>query len=83
MGKAEKNISINQELPAAHGISNPARLLTLREASRFLGLTVWALRERVWAGAIPYLQFPGGRKIYLDREDLEKFIQGNKKVFGE
>jgi len=75
---------INKGPEKAQGIDSPMpRLLTIPQASKFLGLTVWALRERLWNGALPYLQFPGGRKIYLDREDLEKFIQGNKKVFGE
>jgi len=57
------------------------RLLTLREAAGYLGLTVWAMRERVWAGQIPVVRFPGGRKIYLDRRDLEIFIEANKTTF--
>ena len=62
---------------AARGIHNP-RLLTLRKASDYLGLTVWALRERVWAGDIPVIRFPGGRKMFLDTQDLEAFIERNK-----
>jgi hypothetical protein len=56
------------------------RLLPIRQAAQWLGLTVWAMRERIWAGQIPVVQFPGGRKMYVDVEDLEKFIQGNKRV---
>ena len=60
-------------------INNPMpRLLTLKQASIYLGLTVWALRERIWAGQLPVLQFPGGKKQYLDRNDLESFIERNK-----
>ena len=58
---------------------NP-RLLPLKDAAQWLGLTVWAMRERIWAGQIPVVQFPGGRKQYVDRQDLESFIQKNKKT---
>ena len=55
-------------------------LLTIKQASQFLGLTVWAVRERVWSGQLPIVTFPGGKKQYLDRNDLEGFIQRNKKM---
>ena len=62
----------------AQRISNP-RLLPLKDAAHWLGLTVWAMRERIWAGQIPVVQFPGGRKQYIDTHDLEAFIQNNKR----
>ena len=66
----------------AQGIANPIgpRLLPLKDAATYLGLTVWAMRERIWAGQIPVVQFPGGRKQYIDIQDLEAFIQRNKRV---
>lgn len=54
------------------------RLLPLKAAADYLGLTVWGMRERIWAGQIPVVQFPGGRKQYIDTQDLEAFIQNNK-----
>ena len=63
----------------AQGITSP-RLLPLKDAAQWLGLTVWAMRERIWAGQIPVVQFPGGRKQYIDVQDLEMFIQGNKRT---
>jgi len=63
----------------AQGIMNP-RLLPLKDAAQWLGLTVWAMRERIWSGQIPVVQFPGGRKQYIDIQDLEKFIQKNKRI---
>ena len=42
------------------------RLLTLKKAAEYIGLTVWAMRERIWAGQIPVVRFPGGRKMYVD-----------------
>jgi excisionase family DNA binding protein len=63
-------------------ISNPStpRLLPLKKAADYLGLTVWALRERIWAGQIPVVRFPGGRKMYVDAADLDNFIEQNKMV---
>lgn len=64
------------------GISNPMspRLLPLKQAAEWLGITTWAMRERIWAGQIPVVKFPGGRKQFIDVRDLEKFIQDNKTV---
>ena len=54
------------------------RLLTLKDAAQWLGLTTWAMRERIWAGDIPVVRFPGGRKMFIDLQDLETLIQQNK-----
>ena len=64
------------------GIHNPMfpRLLPIKKAAEYLGLTVWALRERVWAGQIPVVKFPGGRKQYIDVKDIENFIKKNKQI---
>ena len=64
----------------AQRIVNPCgpRLLPLKDAAAWLGLTVWAMRERIWAGDIPVVRFSGGRKMYLDVQDLEAFISTNK-----
>ena len=56
------------------------RLLPLKKAAEYLGLTVWAMRERIWAGQITVVQFPGGRKQYIYVMDLEMFIRENKKL---
>ena len=59
------------------------RLLTLKGAAQWLGLTTWAMRERVWAGQIPVVRFPGGRKIYIDTNDLENFVTKHKETIGD
>jgi hypothetical protein len=61
--------------------TNGPRLLPLKKAADYLGLTVWSMRERIWAGDIPVVRFPGGRKMFIDVLDLEEFIQRNKEVF--
>jgi hypothetical protein len=60
---------------------NGPRLLPLKKAADYLGLTVWSMRERIWAGDIPVVRFPGGRKMFIDVLDLEDFIQRNKEVY--
>jgi predicted site-specific integrase-resolvase len=54
--------------------------LPLKKAAEYLGLTVWAMRERVWAGEIPVVRFSGGRKQFIDVKDIEAFIERNKTV---
>ena len=63
-------------------MNNPSgpRLLTLKAGADYLGLTVWGMRERIWAGDIPVVRFAGGRKMFIDRMDLENFIQKNKTI---
>ena len=65
------------------GIHNQKRprLLPLKKAAEYLGLSLWSLRERVWDGDLPVVRFREGGKMFIDRKDLESFIQGNKMVF--
>jgi hypothetical protein len=56
------------------------RLLPLKEAAEYMGLTVWAMRERIWSGDISVVQFPEARKQYLDIEDIERFIEANNRT---
>ena len=67
----------------AQRIVNPIapRLLPLKEAAKWLGLTTWAMRERVWRGEIPVVKFSGGKKQFIDVKDLERFIEQNKVTF--
>jgi len=69
-----------KEKKTAQRIGNPMspRLLPLKEAAIWLGLTTWAMRERIWQGSLPVVRFPGGRKMYVDVHDLEAFIATNK-----
>jgi hypothetical protein len=70
---------MNKAVTKTQGIAYP-RLLPLKDAASWLGLTVWAMRERIWSGQIPVVQFQGGRKQYIDTHDLEAFIQTNKRT---
>ena len=52
------------------------RLYNIREAAQYLGRPVWAIRELIWAGALPFSKT--GRIFYLDIYDLDDFIEKNK-----
>ena len=71
-----------QAVEKALAFVNPMvkRLFTLKEAAEYLGQSEWGMRELIWAGRIPVVR-PGGRKIFLDIHDMEKFIDQNKSTY--
>lgn len=77
MANRKKEMVIKKQINT--NLAGP-RLLPLKKAADYIGLTVWAMRERIWAGHIPVVQFPGGRKMYVDIRDIEEFIKKNKRV---
>jgi excisionase family DNA binding protein len=52
------------------------RLYSIQEASEYLGRSVWAVREMLWNGKIPYIK--DGRRILLDIKDMDVWIDKNK-----
>jgi hypothetical protein len=70
-------------LKGAQGICNPVRkrLFTLKEGAEYLGRTVWGVRELIWSQIIPVVKQDKGRKMYLDVNDLDAFIEKNKMVY--
>jgi excisionase family DNA binding protein len=57
------------------------RLYTLKEAARYLGRSGWGMRELIWAGKIPAIREEGGRKIFIDVNDLVAYVERNKEVY--
>jgi len=55
------------------------RLLKVKEAAAYTGLSDKRIRALVRAGELPYLQFEVFGNWWIDREDLNKWIQANKK----
>jgi excisionase family DNA binding protein len=72
----------NQTIERVQGVYNAVskRLYTLKEAAEYLGRSEWSMRELIWAGRIPVVRREGGRKIFLDVEDLNNFINENKSI---
>ena len=52
------------------------RLYTIKEMTNELGATEWFWRTQIWAGRLPFVQV--GRKIFVDRHDIEAFIEKHK-----
>ena len=78
-----RKLEQNQVVEKAHGIGHPMvkRLYTVKEAAVYLGRSIWGVRELIWAGRIPVVRLDGGRKIFLDIEDLNDFIKQNKSTY--
>ena len=81
MGTANKNNMSKQLDRKTQRIMNPScmiqkRLFSIQEGAVYLGRTVWAVREMLWAGKIPFVK--DGRRILIDIKDMEDWIDQNK-----
>ncbi len=52
---------------------NRPRLLDVKSAAQYLGISPWTLREMQWRGDLSYVKF--NRKIYFAREELDSFVE--------
>jgi hypothetical protein len=69
--------------PSAARLTTTQRLLDLRTAAAYLGLSVWTVRELEWKGILPCVRIPlpdGGevRKLLFDQKDLDRLIESWK-----
>jgi excisionase family DNA binding protein len=55
------------------------RLYSVPEAAFYLGRTVDALREIIYAGKLPFIK--DGRRVLLDVKDLDAYVERNKTRF--
>lgn len=65
----------------AQRITNPRvqqRLYSIKDASTYLGRSVWAVREMLWAGKMPHIK--DGRRIQVDINDMDAWIDKSKIV---
>lgn len=64
----------------------PVRLLDLRAAAAYIGLSYWTLRDMTLSGILPTVKIPCPRardgrvirRVLIDRQDLDRFIEANK-----
>jgi len=54
----------------------PKRLFTLEEAGKYLGRTIWGVREMIYSGKIPCVRID--YRIMLDIRDLDRMVEQNK-----
>jgi hypothetical protein len=52
------------------------RLYSIKELVIHVGATAWFWRSQIWDGQLPYVQV--GRKMLIDSNDVESFIQRHK-----
>jgi len=52
------------------------RLYSLPEAAAYLGRSTWSVRRLIWNGDLP--QVRAGRRVHVDVQDLNAFIERNK-----
>jgi excisionase family DNA binding protein len=52
------------------------RLYNLKKAAIYLGRTVGAVREMLWAGKMPYVR--DGKRVLLDIRDMDEWIEKSK-----
>ena len=53
-----------------------ARLLTVQQASKYLGTTVRCMRSLAWNKEVPSIRL--GKRLLFDRQDLDAFIAAKK-----
>jgi len=53
------------------------RLLNIKDASRYLGCSVWALRQLEWAGELRSIRNLGKRLLF-DIADLDQLVEKKK-----
>lgn len=52
------------------------RLYSIKELTALIGATDWFWRSQIWDGQLPYVQV--GKKMFVDCQDIETFIENNK-----
>jgi excisionase family DNA binding protein len=55
------------------------RLFTVKQAAAYLGRSVYGTRELIWKGVLPYIQDGRGGKVWIDRKDVDGWIEKNKR----
>ena len=66
---------LRTECPSNGGGVRP-RLLNIEEAAIYLGRSKTGIQHLIAEGAVPAVR--SDRRVFLDREDLDRWIDGNK-----
>jgi len=56
---------------------SPRRLLSIKNCAQYMDCGVYGIRELIWSGQIPIVR-GSGRKIYLDIQDVDRYIASKK-----
>jgi excisionase family DNA binding protein len=58
------------------------RLLSLKEAEEYSGISIWTLRDLIATGDLPAVRPPRLRRVWVDRKDLDRAIERWKERVG-
>jgi excisionase family DNA binding protein len=56
------------------------RLMRIKEASSYLSLSPWKLRQLIQCGRLPVVQDTEGSPFLLDVRDLDGYVERNKRT---
>jgi excisionase family DNA binding protein len=56
------------------------RLLRIKQASEYLSLSPWKLRQLIQCGKLPVVQDTDGSPFLLDVRDLDGFVERSKRI---
>lgn len=56
--------------------------MTLQQVSQETGLSLWTVRDLVADGRLPSLRPPGLRRIFIDRQELERVLASWRETRG-
>ncbi len=56
------------------------RLLRIKDASEYLSLSPWKLRQLIQCGKLPVVQDTDGSPFLLDMRDLDGFVERSKRT---
>ena len=70
------NIESNPERPPQRRARarTSGRLLDLKAAEAYSGISAWTLRDLIASGALPAVRPPRLRRVWIDRSDLDRAI---------
>jgi hypothetical protein len=60
--------------PRRKGRSTSGRLLDLKAAEVYSGISAWTLRDLIASGDLPAVRPPRLRRVWIDRADLDRAI---------
>lgn len=69
-------VSASRSRTGERGQQTPNRLVSLLDAATYLGISYWTVRDLINRREIPAVRI--GRRVMLDVDDLDGFIEANK-----
>ena len=72
MGTLKIGSAANSALPTG------GRLIRLKEAAFYLGMSEWTIRQMAHAGQLKFIQRESGSPMLFDRNDLDTWIEEAK-----